>query len=67
AFYIFCDISKSKMDSGTFSSRLLDETLVAVIPGESFGRDDYIRMSFATSSKDIEEGINRIENWLTNI
>jgi aspartate aminotransferase len=64
AFYIFCGISKTKLDSGTFAARVLDEALVAVIPGSSFGKDDYIRMSFATGMKQIEEGMNRIENWV---
>ncbi len=67
AFYVFCDISKTELDSVTFARRLLDETLVAVIPGDSFGRNDYIRLSFATSLKEIEEGMNRIEKWVNNL
>jgi aspartate aminotransferase len=67
AFYIFCGISKTKLDSVTFASRVLDEALVAVIPGNGFGKDDYIRMSFATGLKQIEEGMNRIENWVSRL
>lgn len=67
AFYIFCDISKTKIDSITFANRLLDEVGVAVIPGDGFGRDDYMRISFATGMKQLEEGINRIENWMNKI
>ncbi|MBI4972315.1 MAG: pyridoxal phosphate-dependent aminotransferase [Candidatus Omnitrophica bacterium] len=48
----------------SYINRLLDEALVAVIPGEGFGRDDYIRLSFATSLEQLEKGLNRIEEWL---
>ncbi len=64
AFYIFCNILPTKMDSLTFANRLLDESQVAIIPGGGFGRNDYIRISFATSMEQIEKGINRIEEWL---
>ena len=64
AFYIFCDISKTKLEAQTFSQRLLEEAQVAVIPGEGFGRDDYIRISFAASIEEIEKGMDRIEEWL---
>ena len=37
---------------------------VAVVPGLPFGCDKNVRLSFATSTQNITEGINRIENWL---
>jgi aspartate aminotransferase len=67
AFYIFCDISKTKLDSLTFATRLLDEASVAVIPGGSFGSDEYIRISFATGLAEIEKGLNRIEEWVQKL
>jgi len=67
AFYIFCDISQTKMDSSALADRLLDEALVSLIPGEGFGRDDYVRLSFATSMEQLEKGMNRIEDWLSKI
>lgn len=67
AFYIFCDISKTKLDSMTFANRLLDEAEIAAIPGNSFGRDDYVRFSFATSTEQIEKGMDRLEKWLEKI
>jgi aspartate aminotransferase len=63
AFYIFCDISKTKLDSSTFANKLLDEASIAIIPGEGFGRDDYVRISFATNMEQIEKGMDRIEEW----
>jgi len=67
AFYIFCNISKTGLDSAGFASRLLDEALVALIPGDSFGRDDYVRMSFAASIEQLEKAMDRIEQWLKKI
>jgi aspartate aminotransferase len=67
AFYIFCNISQTKLDSVTFSTRLLDELSIAVIPGIAFGNDDYIRISFATGFKQIEKGMDRLGEWLAKI
>lgn len=64
AFYVFCDISKLGIDSVTMATRLLDEAKVAVIPGEPFGANDFIRLSFATSMDNIKKGLDRIEEWV---
>jgi aspartate aminotransferase len=64
AFYVFCDISKIGIDSVTLATRLLDEAKVAVIPGEPFGTNDFIRLSFATSMDSIKKGLDRIEEWV---
>jgi aspartate aminotransferase len=64
AFYCFVDFSKIGTDTISIADRLLSEAKVAVVPGEGFGSPGYIRLSFATSMKNIEEGLNRIEKWL---
>jgi len=64
AFYLFCDISATGLDSLEFSKRLLEEKKVAVIPGGPFGEDGYVRVSFATSLDLIEKGITRIREWI---
>ncbi len=67
AFYTFCDIEKTGLGSDVFCNRLLEEKFVAVIPGKSFGSDKHVRFSFATSEKDIEEGIGRLSEWLKRL
>lgn len=67
AFYVFCDISKTKMDSLNFASRLLEEAKVAVIPGEPFGWNTHIRLSFATGIEEIKKGLERIDNWVKDL
>ncbi len=64
AFYAFPDISRIGMGSIEFSSRLLDEALVAVVPGIAFGSDRHIRLSYAASIREIERGMDRIEKWV---
>ena len=64
AFYAFPDIKGTKMSSNEFSSKLLDEALVAVVPGLAFGLDGYVRLSYAASMKDIEQGMERMEKWV---
>ncbi len=70
AFYVFPNISgffgrshNGKIISGSseFADYLLDEAGVAVVPGADFGQDNYMRLSYATSMKNIEEGIRRIK------
>ena len=39
-----------------FSERLLEEAHVAVVPGEAFGTDKHVRISYATSMHELERG-----------
>ncbi len=64
AFYAFPDISETGMGSMEFSSKLLGEALVAVVPGIAFGSDRHVRLSYAASMKDIEQGMDRMEKWV---
>ncbi len=73
AFYLYVDISKifGKTYKGKtvncaldFAGVLLEEALVAVIPGEGFGTKEFIRLSYATSMANIEEGLKRIKDFL---
>ena len=64
AFYIFCHISKTGLSSSALATRWLEEAHVAVVPGKGFGRDDYVRFSFATDEAAIREGLRRIKDWV---
>lgn len=67
AFYVFCGISKTGLDSVDFARRLLKEAKIAVIPGKAFGWDGYVRLSFATSVQQIEEGLRRLRDWINHL
>ena len=63
AFYAFPEIKNTGLTSMKFAERLLNEENTAVIPGVAFGKDDNIRLSYATSMQEIEKGMNRIEQF----
>jgi aspartate aminotransferase len=46
-----------------FSEKLLTEAHVATVPGEAFGTDRHIRISYATSMAELERGLDRIEKF----
>jgi aspartate aminotransferase len=50
-----------------FSDALLEAEKVATIPGVSFGADDCVRLSYALSMEDIEEGLKRIKNFVESL
>jgi aspartate aminotransferase len=64
AFYVFCEFSKYGPIADV-AKRILDEVNVAVIPGDGFGAEGYIRLSFATSKERITEGIKRLKEWMS--
>jgi aspartate aminotransferase len=66
AFYAFPNISGTGMSSREIADRLLQEAGVAVLPGTAFGKygEGFIRLSFATSQKNIREALDRMERFL---
>jgi aspartate aminotransferase len=64
AFYLFPNISKAGLGSIEFCAQLLEQEKVAAVPGVAFGADDYIRISYATSMKNLEKGLDRLEHFM---
>lgn len=65
AFYILADVSETGMTDIEFADRALAEARVQVIPGSLMqGGEGLIRLSYATSLENIEEGIERLSRWL---
>lgn len=69
AFYLFPNVKKAMEATGfanvdDFSAALLEEALVAVIPGSGFGADENIRLSYATSMENLEHAIERIASFI---
>jgi aspartate aminotransferase len=65
AFYAFADVSEYG-DGNTVAEKLLLDAHVAVTPGSAFGESgrNFIRISYATSTERIQEGLERIETAL---
>ena len=69
AFYLFPNVKKAMAATGyanvdDFAAALLEEALVAVIPGSGFGADENIRLSYATSMENLERAIERIAAFI---
>jgi aspartate aminotransferase len=51
-------------DTLKLAERLLAEAHVAVVPGEAFGTDRHIRITYAASMHELERGIDRIHQFI---
>jgi len=58
---------KTIENSIDFADVLLDAEKVATVPGVSFGADDCVRLSYALSDEDIEEGLKRIKRFVESL
>jgi aspartate/methionine/tyrosine aminotransferase len=67
AFYAFPNIAGTGFTSAELQSRLLNEEGVALLSGSSFGTlgEGYVRLSYATSTEQIEEALFRIGRFLS--
>ena len=63
AFYAFADITGTGMTSQEFTDQLVENAGVAVVAGTAFGSqgEGFIRVTYACSDEDIDEGIRRMK------
>jgi aspartate aminotransferase len=69
AFYAYPNLSVVIGKNGIantliLAERLLAEAHVAVVPGEAFGTDHHVRISYATSVHELERGLARIHEFV---
>jgi aspartate/methionine/tyrosine aminotransferase len=67
AFYAYADVSHLTDDSMRFCQELLADTGVAIAPGVDFdpvAGNRFVRMSFAGSTEDIRQALQRLAEWL---
>ena len=69
AFYVFPNVKAFGRSSEELANLLLDEAGVAVLPGSSFGKfgEGYLRLSYANSIENIENGLERIKEVLVSL
>jgi len=72
AFYAYPNL-RGALDRGgiktplEFADRLLKEASVAVVPGEAFGTNDHVRISYATSMHELERGLDRLHKFVEKL
>jgi aspartate aminotransferase len=72
AFYAYPNIHSALGRNGIhtpmqFAEKLLERAHVAVVPGEAFGTEHHVRISYATSMENLEKGLGRIEQFLAEM
>jgi aspartate/methionine/tyrosine aminotransferase len=65
AFYAFPNIKKTGWESRKLAEALLNDAGVACLSGTAFGAfgEGYLRFSIANSMENLDEALNRVENW----
>ena len=64
AFFVFVNTKSYNPSSIEFSKMLLEKAHLAVVPGSAFGKEGYIRMSFAHSLPELGNAMDRFEKAL---
>jgi len=66
AFYAFPKVIGTGMDGKEFARKCMHEAGVAIVPGTAFGQtaQDYVRFSFAASSDNISQALDKIKKIL---
>lgn len=69
AFYVYPNVAvylkRNKLTStAALAERLLERVRVAVVPGAAYGTSDHVRISYATSQEQIDEGLRRLRAFL---
>ena len=73
AFYLFVDIShycsgKNGLNtSEEFCDWLLENYFIAFVPGEVFGTPGFMRLSYALSDEDLDNGLSRLSEAIDNL
>ena len=60
-FYCFPDFSAYYKSSAELSQFLLDKVRVVTVPGNEFGMDGHLRLSYCGTIKEIKDGVDRIK------
>jgi len=72
AFYAYPNISVAYGKGGIntsmqFAEQLLAKASVALVPGEAFGNDTHVRISYATSMEELTRGLDRLHQFMTGL
>lgn len=67
AFYLFLDISSFGLPSTSFVEKLLEQEKLAAVPGDAFGDDRCIRLSYACSDELIKKSLARLASFCASL
>lgn len=72
AFYVYPNVraylkKNGVADATALAEKLLDEVHVALVPGPAFGTEEHVRISYAASQEQIDEGLRRLKDFLAKL
>jgi aspartate aminotransferase len=72
AFYVYPNVGAylkkdGIADATRLADKLLDEAHLALVPGPAFGTEPHVRISYATSMEQIEEGLRRLKEFFAKL
>ncbi len=67
AFYAFPDVRSLGASSEELCRRAISEAGVALVPGTCFGSEGFVRISYATDEKTLEEGLARLVGFVRGL
>jgi aspartate aminotransferase len=72
AFYVYPNVKTFLGKGGIkttseLAAKLLSEAHVVVVPGEAFGTDEHIRLSYAVSGDVIDKGVERMREFFAKL
>ncbi len=65
AFYAFPSFPAGEETTLALADRILEDALVAVVPGEAFGAPGHMRLSYALGDDDLVEGLERLTDFFS--
>ena len=67
AFYTFPSIKQFGLTSEAFCIKAIKEANVALVPGDCFGTEGHIRLSYCVSDQDLDEGLRRLSTFVSTL
>ena len=72
AFYVYPNVGAflkkdGLADTTVLAEKLLDQAQLALVPGAAFGTNEHVRISYATSIEQIEEGLKRLKDFFAKL
>jgi len=72
AFYVYPNVKNfigrgGIRSASDLAAKLLSEAHVVVVPGEAFGTDEHIRLSYAVSHDVVNEGVKRMREYFAKL
>lgn len=67
AFYAFPSIKRFNLTAEEFCIRAIEQAGVALVPGDCFGCEGHVRLSYCIATQDLKKGLNRLATFIKTL